>query len=169
MAHHILLVDDEDDVRLVLEDLFTSRGYRISQAADGAAAIEYLKACPEGEYPDLLLADYQMPNMDGIEFLTSSLEICPSSMRILLTAHGDLQVAVDAINRAQVYKFISKPWNNNDLLLTVQRALEHYDLIRENRAFADMLEMMVEESTEEMERMRNALTDMAKKIRGLIP
>jgi DNA-binding NtrC family response regulator len=169
MAHHILIVDDEDDVRLVLEDLFTSRGYNVSQAPDGAAALEKLKATEEGEFPDLLLADYQMPNMNGIEFLAASLKICPSAMRILLTAHGDLQVAVDAINQAQVYKFITKPWNNNDLLLTVQRAMEHYDLIRENRAFADMLEMMVEESTEEMERMRNALQDMAKKIRGLIP
>jgi len=76
---------------------------------------------------------------------------------------------MDAINEARVYKFISKPWNNNDLLLTIQRALEHYDLIRENRAFADMLEMMVEESTEEMERLRNGLQDMVKKIRSLIP
>ena len=83
-------------------------------------------------------------------------------------AHGDLQVAVDAINRAQAYKFTTKIGNNN-LTLTVQRALEHYDLIRKNRAFADMLAMMVEESTEEMERMRTALQDMEKKIRDLIP
>ena len=110
-----------------------------------------------------------MPNMNGIDFLTATLDVCPTSMRILLTAHGDLQVAVDAINEAQVYKSTTKPWNNNGLLLTVRRALEHYDLIRENRAFADMLEMLVEESTEEMERMRTALQDMAKEIRGLIP
>ena len=109
-----------------------------------------------------------MPKMNGIDFLTRTLDICPTRIRILLTAHGDLQIAVDAINRAQVYKFITKPCNNNNLLLTIQRALEHYNLIRENRAFADMLEMMVEESTEEMKRLRNALGDMAKKIRGLI-
>jgi DNA-binding NtrC family response regulator len=169
MPYHILVVDDEDDVRLILETLFSGKGYKVSKAVDGAAAIEFLNASLEDDYPDLIVADYQMPNMNGIDFLTRSLEICPTKIRILLTAHGDLQVAVDAINEAQVYKFITKPWNNNDLLLTVQRALEHYDLIRENRAFADMLEMMVEESTEEMERMRNALQDMAKRIRGLIP
>lgn len=169
MSHHILIVDDEEDVRLVLEDLFTSREYRVSKASDGAAALDLLKATDPEDYPDLLIADYQMPNMNGIDFLTASLDICPERMRILLTAHGDLQVAVDAINEAQVYKFVTKPWNNNDLLLTVQRALEHYDLIRENRAFADMLEMMVEESTEEMERLRNALSEMASRIRGLIP
>ena len=169
MPHHILVVDDEDDVRLILGDLFGSRGYQVSNANDGAAALEFLENTEESEYPDLIIADYQMPNMNGIEFLAKTLEICPSRTRILLTAHGDLQVAVDAINEAQVYKFVTKPCNNNDLLLTIQRALEHYDLIRENKAFAEMLEMMVEESTEEMERMRNALTDMAKRIRGLIP
>ena len=169
MPHHILIVDDEEDVRLVLEDLFTGRGYRVSKACDGDEALEFLKSADEGEIPDLLLADYQMPKMNGIDFLTSSIEICPNAMRILLTAHGDLQVAVDAINQAQVYKFITKPWNNKDLLLTIQRALEHYDLIRENRAFADMLEMMVEESSAEMERMRSTLTEMASKIRGPIP
>ena len=143
MSHHILIVDDEEDVRLVIEDLFGNRGYRVSIAADGPAAIEMLKSIDEKEYPDLLLADYQMPDMNGVQFLSRTLDICPTRIRILLTAHGDLQVAMDAINEARVYKFISKPWNNNDLLLTIQRALEHYDLIRENRAFADMLEMMV--------------------------
>ena len=169
MSHHILIVDDEEDVRLILEDLFGSRGYRVSLAADGPAAIEMLESVDEKETPDLLLADYQMPGMNGVQFLSHTLDICPTRIRILLTAHGDLQVAMDAINEARVYKFISKPWNNNDLLLTVQRALEHYDLIRENRAFADMLEMMVEESTEEMERLRNGLQDMVKKLRSLIP
>lgn len=169
MSYHILIVDDEEDVRLVLEDLFSNRGYRVSLAADGPAAIEFLESAAEEKYPDLLLADYQMPDMNGVQFLARTLDICPTRIRILLTAHGDLQVAMDAINEARVYKFISKPWNNNDLLLTIQRALEHYDLIRENRAFADMLEMMVEESTEEMERLRNGLQDMVKKIRSLIP
>ena len=168
MAHHILIVDDEDDILLILGDLFESRGYRISKACNGHDAIEFLEATEEAEHPDLILSDYQMPKMNGIDFLTRTLDICPTRIRILLTAHGDLQIAVDAINRAQVYKLITKPCNNNNLLLTIQRTLEHYDLIRENRAFADMLEMMVEESTEEMERLRNALGDMAKKIRGII-
>ena len=168
MAHHLLIVDDEQDVRLVLNDLFGSRGYNVTQATDGSEAVSVLKGLSEDNLPDLILADYQMPKMDGISFLKATHEICPDCMRILLTAHGDLQVAVDAINEARVYKFIIKPWNNNDLLLTVRRALEHYDLIRENRAFADMLEMMVEESTVEMERMRNTLQEMASKIRALI-
>jgi DNA-binding NtrC family response regulator len=90
-------------------------------------------------------------------------------MRILLTAHGDLNVAMDAINQANVYKFIAKPWNNNELTLTIQRALEHYDLIIQQRAFAETLELMVDENTEEIERLRLALREMAARIRGLLP
>jgi len=91
----------------------------------------------------------------------------PDAMRILLTAHGDLDVAIEAINKADVYKFITKPWNNNDLILTVQRALEHYNLIMQNRAFADTLELMVEENTEEIGRLKSALKEMASNIRKL--
>lgn len=168
MPHHIFLVDDEEAVRLILTDLFESRGYRITEAVDGAAALEQLKNTSDEDTPDLILADYQMPNLNGVDFLVAAHDICPQAVRILLTAHGDLEVAVNAINEARVYKFITKPWNNRNLLITVQRALEHYDLIRENRAFADMLEMMVEESSDEMGRLRDALKDMAARIRRLI-
>ncbi|HAA74559.1 TPA: hypothetical protein DCE37_05515 [Candidatus Latescibacteria bacterium] len=122
-ANHITPVDDEDDVCLVLEDLFRSRGYTVSTAEDGAAALEKLKGT--GGFPDFLLADYQMPNVNGIDFLTQSLEVCPQAMRILLTAHGDLQVAVDAINQAQAHNFITKPFNNKPLTMNAQRVLGH--------------------------------------------
>ncbi len=66
-----------------------------------------------------------------------------------------------------VYKFITKPWNNHDLLLTAQRALEHYNLIMQNQAFADTQELMVDENTEEIGRLREALREMATKICAL--
>ena len=165
MSHHILIVDDEPDVLRVLEELFTLRGYQITKASDGKQALEMLDEIS----PDLILADYQMPEMNGIELFQATQQIRPDIVRILLTAHGDLKVAVAAINEGNVYKFINKPWNNNYLALTVQRALEHYDLILQQRAFADTLELMVEENTEEIERLRIALKEMAGRIRGLLP
>ncbi|MFT5368490.1 MAG: DNA-binding NtrC family response regulator [Candidatus Latescibacterota bacterium] len=165
MPHHILLVDDERGVLLVLEDLFTSRGYRVTTASDGTEALEILKT----ESPDLILSDYRMTKMDGITLFRETKSICPDAMRILLTAHGDMQLAMDAINEASVYQFISKPWNNNDLCLSVQRALEHYDLIVQQRAFAETLELMVDENTEEIDRLRLALREMASRIRSLLP
>ena len=116
MAYHLLIVDDETDVLFVLEDLFTSRGYEVTKAPNGPKALEILKSM----VPDLVIADYQMPEMNGVEFLKQVQEKYPEAMRILLTAHGDLKVAMAAINEADVYKFITKPWNNNDLLMTIQ-------------------------------------------------
>ena len=165
MSHHLLIVDDEDDILDVLEELFTGRGYRITRASNAEQATEIL----EDLTPDLIVSDYQMPGMDGVEFLQKVQVSLPDPPRILLTAHGDLKVAIAAINEANIYKFITKPWNNSDLLLTVQRALEHYELIRQNRAFAETLELMVEENTEEIDRLRSALIEMANRIRSLIP
>ena len=165
MTHHILLVDDERDVLLVLDDLFSNRGHRVSKATNGREALAFL----ETECPDLILSDYRMPDMDGIELFKTSQAICPDTMRILLTAHGDLKVTMKAINEANVYKFITKPWNNNDLIVTIQRALEHHDLIVQQRAFAETLELMLEENTEEIERLRLALREMASRIRSLLP
>ena len=104
-----------------------------------------------------------------MEFLKKVQMSMPDPPRILLKAHGDLNVAIAAINDANIYKFITKPWNNSDLYLTIQRALGHYELIRQNRAFAETLELMVAENTEEIDRLRNALTEMANRIRSLIP
>jgi hypothetical protein len=77
-------------------------------------------------------------------------------------------VAVGAINEAKVYLLINF-FNNNDLVFKIQRVLEHHDLIRENRAFAETLKMMVEETTEEMEPMRTAFADIAKRIGASYP
>lgn len=164
MPHQLLIVDDEEDVLLVLEDLFSSRGYEVTTADDAKQALDLLHDFS----PDLILADYQMPGMNGVDLFKATHSLCPDAIRILLTAHGDMTVAIAAINEANVYKFITKPWNNNDLIVSVQRALEHYDLIRQNRAFADTLELMVEENTEEIERLRLALKEMAARIRSLV-
>ena len=165
MAHHLLIVDDEEGVLRMLEDLFVRQGHTVSTSIDGEQALTLL----EGITPDLILADYRMPGMDGVEFLKATQALYPDAIRILFTAHGDLNVAVAAINEASVYKLITKPWNNRNLTLTIRRALEHYDLIKQNRAFADTLELIVEENTEEIERLRQGLHEMALRIRNLLP
>ena len=162
MAHNLLIVDDEEDIRSVLEDLFTSRGCEVT---NGKEALDLLQVFT----PDLILANYQMPEMDGIELFKEARSLYPDTTHILLTAHGDLKVAIAAINDAGVCRFIIKPLNNNDLILTTQRALEHHDLIKENRAFADTLELMVDENTQEIERLRSELRKIAARIRSLLP
>ena len=68
-------------------------------------------------------------------------EICPDAVRILVTGHADLEVAMSAINEDGVYKFVLKPWNTKDLGVLVRRALEHYQLIQEGKALMEMLDM----------------------------
>jgi len=165
MAHHLLIADDEEGVLAVLQDLFTGQGYEVSSAKTGEQALGILKEA----HVDLIIADYLMPDMNGIELLKRASQVRPDAIRILLTGHGSLQIAMEAINEANVYRFMSKPWHNRDLLLSVQRALEHHDLIDQQQVFAETLEMMVEENTEELGRLREALKEMAEKIRALAP
>jgi len=163
--HHLLIADDEENVRTFLSQYFSRMGYRTTTASNGEKALRIL----EGINPDLILADYRMPNMDGVAFLSRAQEIRPDAMRILLTAYGDLKVAMAAINQANVYRFIPKPWDNHDLLLTVQRALEHHDLILESRAFVATLEMTVEENVQELGRLREVLREVTRKMRDSLP
>ena len=105
MAYHILIVDDEDEVLAILRDLFEKEGYRVSTAQEGTQALDILQQ----EVPDLILADYQMPGIDGIELFKRTLDLCPYAIRSLITAHGDLLVAQAAINEASVYNIVTKP------------------------------------------------------------
>lgn len=127
MGPLILLVDDDEYAVEILEEWLKGEGYRIITALEGEEALRLL----EDHSPELILSDYVMPGMDGIAFLTRAKEVCPNAVRLITTGYGDLDMAIEAINDAGVYKFIPKPWNRNDLRLTVRRALEHQALLRE--------------------------------------
>ncbi|MSS71607.1 MAG: response regulator [Candidatus Latescibacteria bacterium] len=160
--HHLFIVDDEEGILELLSRRFTDWGYRVTPMPGAEQALNILKDVR----PDLILADYWMPSMNGIELFKQTQTVCPDAVRLLMTAYGNLNVATAAINEARVYKFIPKPWDDRDLLLTVQRALEHRDLIVESRAFADTLELMVDENVQEIERLRTALRTVAEKVRS---
>ena len=100
MAHNLLIVDDEEDIRTVLEDLFTSRGCEVT---NGKEALDLLQVFT----PDLILANYQMPEMDGIELFKEARSLYPDTTHILLTAHGDLKVAIATINEAGIYRLLN--------------------------------------------------------------
>ena len=124
MSHFVLVVDDDAIVTELLEDWLQEEGCLVATAHTGVEALDLL----EGLTPDLILCDYIMPEMDGIEFLRRSQASCPDACRILITGNGNLRVAVEAINEANVYKFIEKPLKRDGLMITVRRALEHSEL-----------------------------------------
>ena len=137
----VLVVDDDPAVRTAMRQMMERQGYEVHLAQDGPEALEIARAQP----PDLILCDYRMPQMDGIEVLKAMSDICPEAIRILVTAHGEIDVAMSAINEAGIYKFVLKPWSPRDLAVMVKRALEHYQLIQEGKALMSMLDMALQE------------------------
>lgn len=125
----ILCVDDEPNILSSLKRLFRSVGYEIETALSGAEGLQIL----EERKIDLVISDMRMPEMDGAEFLAHVVEKWPLTVRILLTGHADINSTVEAINKGKIYRYVSKPWEENDLKLTVRSGLEQRYLEQERR------------------------------------
>lgn len=125
MSYKILIVDDEVANLRLLERLFR-REYNVITATSGAEALELLRLHDIA----LIISDQRMPSMTGIEFLKRAAEMRPHTVRIILTGYTDVTSLVEAINSGVVYKYATKPWENEDLQFTVIRALQHYETLK---------------------------------------
>jgi response regulator RpfG family c-di-GMP phosphodiesterase len=129
--HTLLLVDDEAPITKALQRTFRKDGYTIYTAASGEEGIKRLQ---EAEKPfSLIISDQKMPGMNGAQFLEKAKKIFPRAIRILLTGYSDMDAIVDAVNKGEIHKYLTKPWNDEDLLLQVRQSLEQYELVVENR------------------------------------
>lgn len=117
----VLLVDDEESILSSLRRLLRSQSYELFFANSGMKALEIMQDQPI----DLVISDARMPNMDGATLLATIRERYPQTFRILLTGYADLDMIAKAINEGQIYRYLSKPWNDQELLLTVEQALAH--------------------------------------------
>jgi response regulator RpfG family c-di-GMP phosphodiesterase len=125
MSYKILIVDDEPANLRILERLFRAE-YTVLAAASGIEALELL-----GQHDiALIISDQRMPVMTGIDFLKKAAAMRPNTVRIILTGYTDVNALVEAINSGVVYKYATKPWVNEDLRQTVNRALEHYETLK---------------------------------------
>lgn len=138
----ILLVDDEPLilkalVRLLQRTPCLCDGHlfklELVTFSEPEKALEYVKH----HQVSLVLSDYRMPSMDGIELLTAIKALQPDTSRIIISGYADLNVLIDAINLAHIYRFIAKPWNDYELISTVGQALRHRQLMLENQRLAD--------------------------------
>ncbi len=148
----ILIVDDEEGVRNSLVRVLRSDRYRIFTASNSEEALAKLD---EGEV-DLVLVDNCMPGMSGIEFLYILKKRQPDTMRLLLTGKADAEIAIKAINEGEVYRFITKPWDPEELRVTVRQALEHHRLKKENQNLLQTVK-----------RQAHLLTDLERKYPGI--
>lgn len=125
MKYKILVVDDEP-INIRLLDRIFNRDYQVLCAFSGKEALELLKQHDVA----LIISDQRMPEMNGIEFLKLAAEMRPRVIRIVISGYADVNILTEAINSGIIYRFLSKPWVNEDLQQTVARALDHYEIIK---------------------------------------
>ncbi|MCL5236869.1 MAG: Flp pilus assembly complex ATPase component TadA [Nitrospirae bacterium] len=130
----LLFIDDEENVLHALKRIFLEENYEILTAQSGADALKVM----ESTVVHLVISDHKMPGMPGSELLKAIKAGWPETIRIMLTGHADIQAIMGAVNEGAVYKFITKPWNDEDLRLTVSIALQQYALIQENKKLKDL-------------------------------
>lgn len=126
--HHILVVDDEEIVLVALRETLRREGYQVTTTTDALEALELVKK----EQFAVVITDQMMPALSGLEFLAQVKEIQPDATRILITAVLSLSTVIDAINKGEIYRFIVKPWLREELLVTVQNAVQRYEMILRN-------------------------------------
>lgn len=128
MKQKILVIDDEKAIRRALQEILSFEGFEIEEAADGA---EGLKMIRENDY-DCILCDIKMPKMDGIEVLEAAREVKPDIPLIIISGHGNLETAVDAVKKG-AFDYISKPPDLNRLLITIRNAMDKSSLVTETK------------------------------------
>jgi len=162
----LLLVDDEESILSALKRVFRRDGYQVITATSGALGLEALTRQPV----DVILSDQRMPGMTGIEFLREARRLYPHTLRMTLSGYTDLQSIIEAVNEGAVYKFLTKPWDDELLRSHVAHAFEQSELATENaRLWAavqqanhelalanERLEHMVRDEGERRKAMQNA-------------
>jgi DNA-binding NtrC family response regulator len=152
MTYKIMVVDDEPVNLRTLMRLFR-QDYEVVTADSGLEALRLL----EQHDVALLIADQRMPEMTGIELMKETVAVRPHMIKILLTGYTDVGALIESINCGLVYRYLTKPWNNDDLKLTVARALEYYETTKsrhllemENKRLRGRLSQISEIATEDV-------------------
>ena len=168
----ILCVDDERNVLRALERIFLDDDYDIVLAGSGD---EGLKVMEESGPFQVVISDYRMPVMNGVEFLKAVYDRWPETVRIVLSGYADASAIVAAINEGHIYRFIPKPWNDDELRITIRNCLERYFLQKKNRelltqlgAANQALEEKVQLRTEQLE-LRNRAMEFSQSLLGNMP
>jgi len=150
----ILCVDDEKNVLRAIERVFLDENYEILSTTSAEEGLEILNTCKPVQ---IVISDYRMPGKNGVDFLKEVCQRWPDTVRIVLSGYVDAASIVSAINEGQIYKFIPKPWNDDELKVTISNALERYFLHKKKV-----------ELTEELGRRNDELNEINDNLEKLV-
>ena len=156
----LLLVDDEPNILASLKRLFRRDGHVMLTANSGAEGLELLSK----HKVDLIISDQRMPGMTGVEFLRTAKALYPDTIRIVLSGYTELQSVTDAINEGAVYRFLTKPWEDEPLREQINKAFEYKELLEENR----QLDIRIRTTNQELIAANRQLGDVLQNKRNQI-
>lgn len=156
----ILLVDDEENILSSLRRLLRRDGYRILTANGGEAGLELLT---QNEV-DVIISDQRMPGMTGVDFLRRVKILYPNTIRLVLSGYTELQSITDAINEGAIYKFLTKPWEDDQLRASIEEAFHQKELADENRRLHQELQRANRELARSNEQLRTLLEEKQRQL-----
>jgi response regulator RpfG family c-di-GMP phosphodiesterase len=160
--HTVLFVDDEPSILKSLKRVFRKEDYTILTAENADDGLQKLSEL-NGSIT-LIISDQKMPGMNGAQFLEKSKKIAPDAIRFLLTGYSDMDAAIDAINKGEIHRYLSKPWNDDDLRLHVRSGVEQYTLKQENLRLTSLTTKQNQELKQLNENLEQLVKERAEAI-----
>lgn len=127
VEHTVLFIDDEVNILKAIQRLLRHENMRVLCASRASEALEMLRGTPA----QVVVSDQRMPEMNGVDLLSAIRDRYPDVIRMMLTGYTEMDIAVEAINRGEIYRLITKPWNDEELKAILRQAFDHYDLKQE--------------------------------------
>ena len=160
--YKVLCVDDEPNILSALRRMLSLEGFEVLTAENGAQALDMLA---RGSV-SVIISDMQMPGMNGTELLEKIRQQWPQTMRLLLTGASDVSGAIDAINQGAIYRYIAKPWNDEELLSTIKSSIVYGTLVNEHDRLQALTDAQKESLNEMVDTLESRVKDRTKDLRA---
>ena len=158
----VLFVDDEENILKALKRLLMDEEIDIYTANSGELGLELLRNTPG---VDLIVSDQRMPGLTGSEFLRQSRDIVPDALRIMLTGYADINATIDAINKGGAFRYINKPWDDDEMIRTIRDSVRQCHLLAENRRLSALVEKQNDELKEWNGNLKSRVLEQTAAIR----
>ena len=158
----VLCVDDETSILRALRRLLMDEECQVEIASSGAEGLERLA---ELDQVALIISDQRMPEMTGVDFLQQAKQRVPDALRVMLTGYADLDATMNAVNKGEIWRYLTKPWDDKQLILLVRDALRQYRLARENERLQTVVRAQNEELKNWNERLKQRVLEQTDRIR----